>query len=176
MPPSLTSASTTAITSGSSARKRNGGSTRVCCGATSTSSGQHSIISPATEATASTAAERRPRGTATEAGVHARSASPAATSSTAQPRRPEHLGDLRRERRRLGDHPARRARGDDLALGEHDHLVGDLAPRTPRRGVATSTACPSAASPAQDAGELRLGGVVEPAGRLVEQQHRRLDQ
>ena len=63
MPPSPISASTTAITTGSSSRKRNGGSTRACSG-TRTSSGQASIIRPASDATPRTAAERRDRGTA----------------------------------------------------------------------------------------------------------------
>ncbi len=62
-PPSLTSASTTATTIGSSARNRNGGSTRVPSG-TRSSSGQTSIIRPATEASTSTSPERRPSGTA----------------------------------------------------------------------------------------------------------------
>ena len=57
IPPSLNSASTTTITSGSSARKMKGGSMRADSG-TSSSSGQPSIINPAREARASTIAER----------------------------------------------------------------------------------------------------------------------
>src|SRR6478672_2139058 len=63
MPPSPTSASTTAITTGSSARNTNGGSTRAWAG-TRTSSGQPSIIRPASEATPSTSADRGARATA----------------------------------------------------------------------------------------------------------------
>ena len=62
-PPWLSSASTTAMTTGSSARNRNGGSTRVS-GWTRSSSGQTSIIRPPRDATASTSADRRERGTA----------------------------------------------------------------------------------------------------------------
>ena len=52
----------------------------------------------------------------------------------AQPRRAEDLGDLGGVRRRLGDHAGVRAGGDDLALGEHDHVVGHRRRRTRRRG------------------------------------------
>ena len=45
--------------------------------------------------------------------------------------------------------------------------------RTRRRGSPPCTACPSSASPRRIAASSRLGRVVQPAGRLVEQQHRR---
>jgi hypothetical protein len=62
-PPSENSASTTAITSGSSARNRNGGLS-VSPSGSRTSSGQHSITRPAADATPRTAADRRVSGTA----------------------------------------------------------------------------------------------------------------
>ena len=97
----------------------------------------------------------------------------AATSSTRSQPAAEDLGDLRGERGRLGRPPRRRARR---------RRPRPRRARPPRRRpaaanstswVATSTACPSSASAAQDRGQPGLGGVVEPAGRLVEQQHRR---
>ncbi len=62
-PPSLSSASTTAITIGRSARNRNGGSIRSV-GCIRSSSGQTSIISPPSEAMVRISAERRETGTA----------------------------------------------------------------------------------------------------------------
>ena len=84
-PPSVTSASTTATTTGSSARNRNGGSTRVPSG-TLSSSGQTSIMSPANDASPSTASERRDSGTA----ATRRSEAPPLTPSPTRrpPRRP----------------------------------------------------------------------------------------
>ena len=68
-----------------------------------------------------------------------------------RPRRPRSHGGpstlvtCGREGRRLGDHPADRALGDDLAVGEHHDLVGRPGRTNSTSCVATSTACPSAA-------------------------------
>ena len=58
IPPSVNSARHTTITTGSSSRKTNGGCTTWSSTRTLTSNGQPNINSPASEATASTAAER----------------------------------------------------------------------------------------------------------------------
>ena len=62
--------------------------------------------------------------------------------------------------------------GHDLALGHHDDLVGDLGGeldvvRGQEDGVVVS------GEVGDDARERRLAGVVEAAGRFVEQHHRR---
>ena len=58
--------------------------------------------------------------------------------------------------------------GDDLALGEHDDVVGDLRHELDVVGGHQHRVA-VVGEVAQDPGERALGGVVEPAGRLVEQ-------
>ena len=168
-PPSLSSASTTAITTGSSARNRNGGSIRLS-GWTRTSSGQTSIISPPSEATPRISAERRESGTARSSRRAAQR--PGLTSSTRSHGGPSTLVTCGANAGDSATHPAYRPGRDDLALGEHDHLVGD------QRGeldvVGGDQHGPAlGGEAAQAAASAALGAVVEAAGRLVEQYDRR---
>ena len=170
MPPSLNSASTTAMTSGSSARKRNGGSTRLS-GVTPSSSGQPSIISPASEATARISgraragdgADRRGPG-----GVDTIRAPRRHDLVDAQPRRAEHLGDLGRERRRIGHAPGAPGRTRRPRRRRARPPRRRRARRTRRRGWRRA---PRARRPRGRAGcgRARLRGVVEPTRRLVEE-------
>ena len=152
--------------SGSSARNRNGGAIRSPACACS-SSGQHSIISPVTDATPSTSA--RARGEPDGAPALPLTGQPR-TSATVQPRRPEHLGHLRREGRRLRRRP--RAPGRATPARPRPSPAGRRPParRTRRRGWRPAPPSPSAASSRRIAASACLAGVVEAAGRLVEQQ------
>ena len=170
------------MTTGSSARNRNGGSIRACSG-TCTSNGQASIISPASEATPSTSAERAPAGPprpvpvrSVQGAAHGRLMvglpSAATTSSTSSQGAPSTLvtcgandGDSATTRR---TGPG----GDHLALGEHDHVVGGPGDELHVVG-GHQHRVPVGGEVPEDAGERVLGQVVEPPGRLVEQQHRR---
>ena len=96
--------------------------------------------------------------------------SAATTSSTAQPGCAEHLGDLRGEGGRLGDHAAYRPGGDDLAVGEDHDVVGGLGDELHVVG-GDQDRVPVGGQVAQDPGQHALGRVVEAAGRLVEQHH-----
>ena len=123
-PPSLSSASTTAMTTGSRARKRNGGSTRLL-GRDPHQQRPDQHHQPAERGDGEDhgrPARERDGADGLDA-AHATAAD--LTSSTRSHGGPEHLHDLGREGRRLGEHPADRSGRDDLAVGEHHDLVGD---------------------------------------------------
>ena len=138
-PPSLSSASTTAITIGSSPRKRNGGSTRSPVPARR-SSGQQSIISPANDATASTSAERGEMRTA------AVFTALATTSSTRSHGAPSTLVTCGAN---AGDSATTRRTGPDETTSPSASTTTSSATcaTNSTSWVATSTARPSAARP-----------------------------
>src|SRR5690606_17076778 len=163
-PPSVSSASATTSTTGSRTRNTNGGWT-VCSGGTRENSGQANISTPATDATASTARERHPRGTTPRSAIVA--VQRPQHLRDRQPRRSEHLRGLRGERRRLDRHLVRRALRDHGALGEHDRPVGDLGDELHVVG-SHDDGPPLGGELPQPPAQRRLRRVVQPPRRLVE--------
>ena len=170
-PPSLTSASTTAITSGSSARNRNGGSTRPLVRhpqqqrpdehhqpghrgdaedqrRARRTAGRRRRAALTMRLAASTSSTRSHGGPSTLVTCGANAGDSATTSAYRAARRRPRPRRAPRRRRRPGRRTRRRG--------------WPPAPRGPRRRASRRIA-----------GQRALGGVVEAAGRLVEQQHPR---
>src|SRR5690625_1827650 len=167
MPPSDISASTTTITTGSSATNMNGASSESCVAepSTRTSNGHTNIARPATDAIAIVMALRGPIRTAC--------VSPIAIIQRlrhfcdGEPSVAEHLRHLRSEGGRSAQHTGGRTVGDDFAVCENDSTVGD-------RGDELDVVGRDHDGPAlagqrtNHLGEHTLRVVVQPARRLVQ--------
>ena len=167
-PPSETSASTTAITSGSSARNRNGGlSVSPSGSADEQRPAQHHQPGHGRHAQdgGGAAGQRDGGGSSRGHGVHSR----ATTSSTRSHGEPSTLVTCGAK---AGDSATTRRTGPDETTSPSASTTTWSATwaTNSTSWVATRTALPSAARP-ERRGERVLGGVVEPPRRLVEEQH-----
>ncbi len=168
---------------GSRTRKISGAS--VSCprpGAGTRSSGQPKAMAPANDASASVTVVRASNRMALARSVTPspprreprgpRRRSAVATSSTVSQRcGAQDAGDLRRERRRGDQDGVGRAIGDDLAVGHDEDAVGDRRHELDIVGR-QQHGVTGVGEVAQDRRQVALGGVVEAARRLVEQDDR----
>ena len=187
MPPSAISASTTTSSSGSSSGEqpgRVGGVAEPTAGRPS--SGQPNAARP-NAATPSQRGQRRsdahgspapsrgrgPGSGRVTAARHPAPARPATSATVSHGSGRQDLGDLRRERRRA--RPPRRAVGPSATTSPSASTTvrSATSAASSTSWVASTIACPSAASSRRISTSRALAGVVEAAGRLVEQEQRR---